>query len=88
MSEMISECLYPADPAAPPSPAIQASSDTVAVGQNLKVTCTVIGEQDVVVDFTWEYPGQKVWLRHTTYENINKNDIKLNDISIIENTCF
>ncbi len=85
---MISECLCPADPAAPPSPAIQASSDTVAVGQNLKVTCTVIGEQDVVVDFTWEYPGHKVWLRHTTYENINKNDIKLNDISIIEKTCF
>lgn len=51
-----------ADPTAPPSPAIQASSDTVTVGQNLQVTCTVVGEQDVVVDFTWEYPGQKVRL--------------------------
>lgn len=49
-----------ADPAAPPSPAIQTSSDTVAVGHNLQVTCTVVGEQDVVVDLTWEYPGQKV----------------------------
>uniref|UniRef100_A0A671RPV3 Platelet-derived growth factor receptor-like protein n=1 Tax=Sinocyclocheilus anshuiensis TaxID=1608454 RepID=A0A671RPV3_9TELE len=52
--------IYVNYPAAPPSPAIQASSDTVAVGQNLQVTCTVIGEQDVVVDFTWEYPGQKI----------------------------
>lgn len=49
-----------ADPAAPPFPAVQTSSDTVAVGQNLQVTCTVVGEQDVLVDFTWEYPGQKV----------------------------
>uniref|UniRef100_A0A672SKZ6 Platelet-derived growth factor receptor-like protein n=2 Tax=Sinocyclocheilus grahami TaxID=75366 RepID=A0A672SKZ6_SINGR len=52
--------IYVNYPAAPPSPAIQASSDTEAVGQNLQVTCTVIGEQDVVVDFTWEYPGQKI----------------------------
>ncbi|KAI7801688.1 putative platelet-derived growth factor receptor-like protein-like, partial [Triplophysa rosa] len=47
-------------PTAPPSPAIQASSDTVTVGKNLQVTCTVVGEQDVVVDFTWKYPGQKI----------------------------
>ncbi|XP_043113234.1 platelet-derived growth factor receptor-like protein [Puntigrus tetrazona] len=47
-------------PAAPPSPVIQASVDTVAVGENLQVKCIVIGEQDVRVDFTWEYPGQKI----------------------------
>lgn len=61
------------DPAAPPFPAIQASSDTVAVGHNLQVTCTVIGEQDVLVDFTWEYPGQKVrpeGTRNKTQTNI------------------
>ncbi|XP_051716946.1 platelet-derived growth factor receptor-like protein [Ctenopharyngodon idella] len=52
--------IYVNYPAAPPFPAVQTSSDTVAVGQNLQVTCTVVGEQDVVVDFTWEYPGQKI----------------------------
>lgn len=61
------------DPTAPPFPAIQTSSDTVAVGKNLQVTCTVIGEQDVVVDFTWEYPGQKVrpeGAQNNIYHNI------------------
>ncbi|XP_051514114.1 platelet-derived growth factor receptor-like protein [Myxocyprinus asiaticus] len=52
--------IYVNYPAAPPTPAVQASSNTVAMGQNLQVTCTVVGEQDVVVDFTWEYPGQKI----------------------------
>ncbi|KAK7141089.1 hypothetical protein R3I93_015291 [Phoxinus phoxinus] len=52
--------IYVNYPAAPPSPAIQTSSDTVALGHNLQVTCTVVGEQDVVVDLTWEYPGQKI----------------------------
>ncbi|XP_026879704.2 platelet-derived growth factor receptor-like protein isoform X1 [Electrophorus electricus] len=47
-------------PAAPPSPVIQASSDTVALGQNLQITCMVVGEENVLVDFTWDYPGQKI----------------------------
>ncbi|KAL7858612.1 hypothetical protein AOLI_G00187140 [Acnodon oligacanthus] len=47
-------------PAAPPAPVIQASSDSMVLGQNLQVTCTVVGEQDVLVDFTWEYPGQTI----------------------------
>ena len=48
------------DPAAPPAPFIQASSESVPLGQNLQVTCTVVGDQDVLVDFSWEYPGQTV----------------------------
>ncbi|KAK2890946.1 hypothetical protein Q8A67_013589 [Cirrhinus molitorella] len=52
--------IYVNYPAAPPFPAIQASSDTIEVGKDLQVTCTVIGERDVVVDFTWEYPGHKI----------------------------
>lgn len=49
---------------APPAPVVQASSNSVAVGDNLRVSCSVVGEQNVVVDFTWEYPGQQV--RHNT----------------------
>lgn len=52
--------IYVNYPAAPPAPVIQASSSSVSVGSNLQVTCTVVGEQDVVVEFTWEYPGQKI----------------------------
>ncbi|KAK3525598.1 hypothetical protein QTP70_000430 [Hemibagrus guttatus] len=48
------------DPAAPPVPVIQASSSSVVVGVNLQLSCTVVDEQDIVVDFTWEYPGQKI----------------------------
>nr|XP_055034797.1 platelet-derived growth factor receptor-like protein isoform X2 [Misgurnus anguillicaudatus] len=52
--------IYVNYPMAPPSPVIQTSSDSVTVGQDLQVTCTVVGEQDVLVDFNWEYPGQKI----------------------------
>lgn len=45
---------------APPAPVIQASSSPVAVGENLRVSCSVVGEQDVGVEITWEYPGQEV----------------------------
>ncbi|XP_041930681.1 platelet-derived growth factor receptor-like protein [Alosa sapidissima] len=52
--------IYVNYPAAPPVPVIQTSSSSVSVGSNLQVTCTVVGEQDVVVEFTWEYPGQQI----------------------------
>ncbi|XP_017341667.1 platelet-derived growth factor receptor-like protein [Ictalurus punctatus] len=52
--------IYVHYPAAPPVPVIQASASSVAVGVNLQLSCTVVGEQDVAVDFTWEYPGQKI----------------------------
>lgn len=50
----------PSDPMAPPAPVIQASSTSVVVGENLRVSCIVVGEQNVAVEFTWEYPGQQV----------------------------
>ncbi|MGH0168770.1 UNVERIFIED_CONTAM: hypothetical protein FKN15_055756, partial [Acipenser sinensis] len=51
--------IFFSDPVAPPSPTISASLRSVHAGQNLQVTCTVLGELEVVIDFTWEYPGQK-----------------------------
>uniref|UniRef100_A0A3Q0RMI7 Platelet-derived growth factor receptor-like protein n=1 Tax=Amphilophus citrinellus TaxID=61819 RepID=A0A3Q0RMI7_AMPCI len=56
-------------PRAPPAPVIQASSSTVAVGENLRVSCSVMGERDVAIEFTWEYPGQQRPLY--TQENIS-----------------
>ncbi|KAK1161250.1 platelet-derived growth factor receptor-like protein [Acipenser oxyrinchus oxyrinchus] len=52
--------IYVNYPVAPPSPTIRASLHSVHAGQNLQVTCTVLGESEVVIDFTWEYPGQKI----------------------------
>ncbi|XP_042349867.1 platelet-derived growth factor receptor-like protein [Plectropomus leopardus] len=52
--------IYVNYPMAPPAPVIQASSSSVAMGDNLRISCSVVGERDVVVEFTWEYPGQEI----------------------------
>ncbi|KAM6923796.1 platelet-derived growth factor receptor-like protein [Xenentodon cancila] len=52
--------IYVNYPMAPPAPVIQASSSSVAVGENLHVSCTAMGERDVLIEFTWEYPGQQI----------------------------
>ncbi|KAL0973699.1 hypothetical protein UPYG_G00209790 [Umbra pygmaea] len=63
--------IYVNYPMAPPTPVIQASSSSVAIGQNLQVTCTVTGEPDVVIDFTWEYPGQQIGRPLYTQESVH-----------------
>ncbi|XP_042074368.1 platelet-derived growth factor receptor-like protein [Haplochromis burtoni] len=51
--------IYVNYPRAPPAPVIQASPSTVTVGENLRVTCSAMGERDVAIEFTWDYPGQE-----------------------------
>ncbi|XP_072923424.1 platelet-derived growth factor receptor-like protein isoform X3 [Hemitrygon akajei] len=48
------------DPSAPPSATIKASSRSVLAGANFNLTCTVVGETNIEVDFTWEFPGQQM----------------------------
>ncbi|XP_060760402.1 platelet-derived growth factor receptor-like protein [Neoarius graeffei] len=62
--------IYVHYPATPPVPVIQASASSVALGVNLQLSCTVVGEQGVVVDFTWEYPGQKIGRPLYTQETV------------------
>ncbi|XP_048454217.1 platelet-derived growth factor receptor-like protein [Rhincodon typus] len=50
--------LYTEATSAPPSTSIAASSNAVAGGDQVNVTCTVVGDPDIPVDFTWKYPGQ------------------------------
>ncbi|XP_048384857.1 platelet-derived growth factor receptor-like protein isoform X1 [Stegostoma tigrinum] len=50
--------LYTEATSAPPSTSIEASSNAVAGGDQVNVTCTVVGDPDEPVDFTWKYPGQ------------------------------
>ncbi|XP_072256608.1 platelet-derived growth factor receptor-like protein [Pyxicephalus adspersus] len=52
--------IYVHYPSAAPKPTIEASVKSVRVGGNFFVTCTVLGDLDIAVDFTWEYPGQKI----------------------------
>ncbi|XP_062908723.1 platelet-derived growth factor receptor-like protein isoform X2 [Mobula hypostoma] len=47
-------------PSAPPSTTIKASSSSVLAGANFNLTCTVVGETNIEVDFTWEFPGQQL----------------------------
>ncbi|MBN3275867.1 CTR2 protein, partial [Polyodon spathula] len=52
------QLLYVEVPSGPPSVTIEASSSRVMGGDHINVTCTVLGEPEVEVDFTWTYPGQ------------------------------
>ncbi|XP_061757923.1 platelet-derived growth factor receptor-like protein [Nerophis ophidion] len=63
--------IYVNYPMAPPAPVIQANASSVATGDNLRVSCTVMGERDVAVDVTWEYPGQKIGRPQYTQESIS-----------------
>ncbi|TDH07804.1 hypothetical protein EPR50_G00109810 [Perca flavescens] len=62
--------IYVNYPMAPPAPVIQASSGSVTVGGDLRVTCSAAGEQDVLVEFNWEYPGQQIGRPLNTQESI------------------
>ncbi|KAM3612762.1 uncharacterized protein V6R79_014074 [Siganus canaliculatus] len=66
--------IYVNYPMAPPAPVIQASSSSVAVGDNLRVSCSVVGERDVAVEFSWEYPGQEIGRPLYTQESISPVD--------------
>ncbi|KAJ8351353.1 hypothetical protein SKAU_G00228290 [Synaphobranchus kaupii] len=52
--------IYVNYPVSPPSPVIQASSTSVRVGENLQVICSAMGEAEVAIEFTWDYPGQQI----------------------------
>ncbi|KAM9850257.1 platelet-derived growth factor receptor-like protein [Aulostomus maculatus] len=63
--------IYVNYPMAAPTPAIQSSASSVAMGENLRVSCTVVGEQDVVVELTWEYPGQQIGRPEYTQDSVS-----------------
>ncbi|KAJ7417653.1 Platelet-derived growth factor receptor-like protein [Pitangus sulphuratus] len=46
-------------PKGPPSATIEVSSNRAKLGERVAVICTVPGEPDVDVHFTWRYPGQE-----------------------------
>uniref|UniRef100_A0A671NR57 Platelet-derived growth factor receptor-like protein n=1 Tax=Sinocyclocheilus anshuiensis TaxID=1608454 RepID=A0A671NR57_9TELE len=52
------QLLYVEVPSGPPFATIEASSNTVSGGDIFNVTCTVLGEPEMNVSFSWRYPGQ------------------------------
>ncbi|XP_043931350.1 platelet-derived growth factor receptor-like protein [Protopterus annectens] len=52
--------IYVNYPASRPAASVEASMNSVRAGANFNVTCTVYGELDIDIDFTWDYPGQKL----------------------------
>ncbi|KAM9375522.1 platelet-derived growth factor receptor-like protein [Pholidichthys leucotaenia] len=52
------QLLYVEVPSGPPFVNLEASSDSVRGGDNVNMTCTVLGEPEVDISFTWTYPGQ------------------------------
>ncbi|CAK7303140.1 Platelet-derived growth factor receptor-like protein [Vulpes lagopus] len=55
-------------PSSSPKPTIQASATSVQLGENFSVTCTALGELEIAVDFIWEYPGQKGFLKELEFD--------------------
>nr|XP_008103012.1 PREDICTED: platelet-derived growth factor receptor-like protein [Anolis carolinensis] len=52
--------IYVNYPSSVPKPVVRASTASFHIGDNFNVTCTVFGEPEIAVDFTWEYPGQQI----------------------------
>lgn len=52
------QLLYVEVPSGPPFATIEASSNSVSGGDVFNVTCTVLGEPEMNVSFSWRYPGQ------------------------------
>ncbi|XP_037656862.1 platelet-derived growth factor receptor-like protein [Choloepus didactylus] len=58
-------------PSSSPKPTIQASATSVQLGENFSVNCTVLGEPEIAVDFSWEYPSQKLGRPPYTSERVD-----------------
>uniref|UniRef100_A0A3Q3MKY9 Platelet-derived growth factor receptor-like protein n=1 Tax=Labrus bergylta TaxID=56723 RepID=A0A3Q3MKY9_9LABR len=52
------QLLYVEVPSGPPFVSLQAFPQSVRGGDSVNVTCTVLGEPEVDVSFSWSYPGQ------------------------------
>ncbi|XP_062249023.1 platelet-derived growth factor receptor-like protein [Platichthys flesus] len=68
------QLLYVEVPSGPPFVSLQSSPESVRGGDNMNVTCTVLGEPEVDVSFVWSYPGQDLRPVHilTSWRLVNR----------------
>lgn len=45
-------------PSGPPFASLEASAESIIAGDTFNITCTVLGEPEVDVSFSWKFPGQ------------------------------
>ncbi|XP_056142729.1 platelet-derived growth factor receptor-like protein [Lampris incognitus] len=88
--------LYVEVPSGPPFVSLDAFPKSVRGGDTINITCTVLGEPEVDVSFTWTYPGQGLrpvdiqgsWrlvnrgMGHTT--RVSKSVITIEDMETID----
>lgn len=87
------QLLYVEVPSGAPFVSVRVSPDSVVDGDSVNVTCSVLGEPEVLVDFSWTYPNQptravqvqsswrlvKRGLGHTT--RVSQSVLSLKDLS-------
>lgn len=68
------QLLFVEVPSGPPFVGLEASPKSARGGDNINVTCTVLGEPDVDVSFYWTYPGQdqRPVHTHTSWRLVNR----------------
>ncbi|CAB1325106.1 unnamed protein product [Coregonus sp. 'balchen'] len=74
------QLFYVEMPSGPSYVTIEASLSSSRGGDNINITCTVLGEPEMDVSFTWTYPGQLV--RHTT--RIFQSVMAVDDLETID----
>ncbi|XP_066505136.1 platelet-derived growth factor receptor-like protein [Hoplias malabaricus] len=90
------QLLYVEVPSGPPFATIEASSNEVSGGDIFNITCTVLGEPEVEISFSWSFPGkgqrpviiQESWrlinrgVGHTT--RISQSVMTVDDVETID----
>ncbi|XP_056295315.1 platelet-derived growth factor receptor-like protein isoform X2 [Pseudoliparis swirei] len=68
------QLLYVEVPRGPPLAGLEASPESVRRGDDVNVTCSVLGEPEADVSFTWTYPGQgrRPAHTHTSWRLVNR----------------
>ncbi|TNN47757.1 Platelet-derived growth factor receptor-like protein [Liparis tanakae] len=68
------QLLYVEVPRGPPFVGLEASPESVRGGDDVNVTCSVLGEPEADVSFTWTYPGQghRPAHTHTSWRLVNR----------------
>ncbi|XP_024138685.1 platelet-derived growth factor receptor-like protein [Oryzias melastigma] len=68
------QLLYVEVPRGPPFASLEVSPEFVRGGENINVSCTVLGDPEADVSFTWSYPGQGFRPTHiqTSWRLVNR----------------
>ncbi|OCT80005.1 platelet-derived growth factor receptor-like protein [Xenopus laevis] len=79
--------IYVHYPSSLPKPVIAASSSSVRAGENFVVTCTVVGELEISMEFDWKFPGQQIgrplYVRESTHQTRQGGQLMQESLSVL-----